>query len=124
MRKCSVLLPAALIACAEQPAPPPVPAAVEPVYPDSLVLRTPEGHEIWLTDVRRAADSAGAECLERSVEIRTDSSRTRVPLLYTREAPTQIDPRHVRAELSRDCRTVAVYRVELATARPIRMADR
>lgn len=102
------------------PAPHPPETAAEPAR-DSLVLRTPEGYEVWLTDIRHARDSSGTACEERSVEIRTDSVRLRVPLLYTRRAPTPLDPRHIRAELSRDCRTVAVYRVELGTARPTRM---
>jgi hypothetical protein len=103
-----------------EPAAPPAP----PAPADSLVLRTADGSEIWFTDARPARDSAGIECLERSVEIRRDSVRIRVPLLYTRAAPTPLDGGHVRAELSLNCRTTAVYRVELATGRPFRMDAR
>lgn len=123
MRCAAGLLLAALCSCG-RPAPPPVEArSVPPPVPDTLVLTTAEGFEVWLTDLREARDSAGEACQERSVEIRRDTVRLRVPLLYVRTAPTRLGPGQVRAELSRDCRTMAVYRVELSTARPYKLAD-
>ena len=92
--------------------------------PDTLVLTTADGFEVWLTDARAARDSAGQTCQERSVEIRRDTLRLRVPLFYTRTAPTVLDRDHLRGELSRDCRTMAVYRIETATARPYRIDQR
>jgi hypothetical protein len=91
---------------------------------DTLVLTTADGFEVWLTDLRTAHDSAGNPCQERSVEIRRDTLRLRVPLFYTRTSPTVLDRSHLRGELSRDCRTLAVYRIEMATARPYKIEDR
>jgi hypothetical protein len=119
------LIGLAALACGPKPPPPAEPGEATPApVSDTLVLRTAAGHEVWLTDARLARDSAGGACLERSVEIRTDSTRLRVPLLYTRTAPAVLDRRHLRAELSLHCRTMAIYRVELATARPTKLADR
>ena len=109
----------------ERPAPPPVAPPQPPEPADSLVLTAPGGHTVWLTVGRAARDSeTGKPCLERSVEIRSDSSRVRVPLLYTNQPITLLDPRQVRAELTRNCRPMAVYRVDLATGRPTKIADR
>lgn len=95
-----------------------------PAVADSMVLRTPAGAEIWLTEGRAASDSAGIACVERSVEIRTDTSRRKVPLLFVTRPPVLLGPDALRAELSNHCRTTAVYRVDVTTARPTRMADR
>jgi hypothetical protein len=113
------------LACAREPPPPAAsPGETQPLAADSLVLRSADGFEVWLTDARAARDSAGEPCLERSVEIRNESTRMRVPLLYTRSAPTRLDRGHIRAVLSLDCRPTAAYSVELATARPTKIADR
>lgn len=123
--RCGVaLLLAALGGCGHPEPPLPEAGSVPSSVPDSLVLTTAEGFEVWLTDLREARDSAGTACQERSVEIRRDTVRLRVPLLYVRTAPTWLGPGQLRAELSRDCRTMAVYRVELSTARPDKLADR
>lgn len=98
-------------------------AAAPAAPPDSLVLET-GGYSLWLTDSRPAKSAGGEPCMERSLEIRRDSVRRRVPLLYTRSAPTALEPGFVRAELSLDCRTMAIYRVELATGRPTKLEDR
>jgi len=90
---------------------------------DTLVLSVGR-FGIWFAEGRPGRDSTGADCLERSVEIRTDSSRTKVPLLYTTRPPTRIDEGHIRAELVRDCRVIGIYRVELASGRPTKLADR
>jgi hypothetical protein len=100
------------------------PAAAPASVPDTLVLTTADGFEVWLTDLRTAQDSAGNACQERSVEIRRDTLALRVPLFYTRTPPTVLDRDHLRGELSRDCRTMAVYRIETATARPYKIEDR
>ncbi len=88
---------------------------------DSLVLVAPGGVTVWLAEGRRGADSSGAVCLERSLEIRRDSSRLKVPLLYTRAAPTLLDDSTLRAELWRDCRPMAAYRVSLRDGMPYRL---
>lgn len=91
---------------------------------DSLVLTLPSGHAVWLAEGRPAQDSAGTACFERSVEIRTDTSTVKVPLLFVMTAPTVLDRANLRAELSRHCRVMAIYRVELATGRPYKLEDR
>jgi len=90
---------------------------------DTLVL-TVGRSGVWLTEGREARDSTGASCYERSIELRTDSTRVKVPLLYTTHPPRRIDGRSIRAELVRDCRVIAVYRVELSSGRPTKLEDR
>lgn len=106
------------------PGPPADSAAAVAAPADSLVLTTRSGHQIWFTEGRDAEDGAGGRCYERSVEIRTDSSRIKVPLLYVTSAPTELRPGSVRAELSRACRTMAIYQVDLASGRPTKLEDR
>ncbi len=109
--------------CGRPQAPAPAHEAVSSAPPDTMVLRAGR-HQIWLAEGRAAADSSGQACYERSVEVRTDASRTKVPLLYVLEAPTILNREHVRAVLSYRCRPLAVYRVELATGRPFKIEDR
>lgn len=90
---------------------------------DSLVLTLPVGATIWLTEGRRAADSAGTACVERSVEIRRDSLRRKVPLLYTGSLPTALDDSTFTAELFRDCRASATYRVNVRDGQPHRISQ-
>ena len=94
------------------------------VRPDTMVLAVPGGQTIWLAEGRDARDSAGTACFERSVEIRTGGSRTKVPLLFVQTGPTMRDRDHLRAELSLHCRVMAIYSVELATGRPVKLEDR
>lgn len=101
------------------------PSVAGPARPlDSLVLTTRSGHQIWLAEGREARDSGGVGCYERSVEIRSDSTRIKVPLLFVTAAPTEWRPGSIRAELSRHCRVMAIYQVDLATGRPIKLEDR
>jgi hypothetical protein len=85
---------------------------------DSLVLSAPAGVTVWLTEGRRGGDSTGATCLERTIEIRRDSVRLKVPLLYTLSAPTLLDDSTIKAELSLDCRPGASYRVGFRDGMP------
>ena len=103
---------------------PGAPPPIETAYlapPDTLVLVVPGGATVWLAEGRRATDSAGAVCLERSIEIRRDSSRVRVPLLYTLAPPTLLDDSTLKAELAHNCRRSAAYRVSLRTGAPVRI---
>jgi hypothetical protein len=117
------------------PAPPPnadsstPPVAASPhrtgeTPPDSLVLTTPAGYQIWFTSARLAVDAKGQTCVERGVEVRIDTTRTVVPLLFTNRPPRLVDPGHVRAVLMRNCAVVATYSVDLATGRPTKISDR
>jgi len=86
--------------------------------PDSLALSIADGTTIWFVEGRRAADSAGTTCVERTLEIRRDTLRVKVPLFYTRAAPTTLNDTSLRAELYTDCRPVGVYRINLRTGAP------
>ncbi len=90
---------------------------------DTMVLQSGR-YQIWLAEGRAAVDSAGGPCFERSVEVRTESTRTKVPLLYVLASPSPLDRDHVRAVLSYRCVPLATYRVELATGRPFKLEDR
>jgi hypothetical protein len=107
--------PAADTAAASVPPAAPTPPA------DSLVLEAPGGVTVWFTVAREAKDSSGATCLERALEIRRDTLRAGVPLLYTREAPTLLDSAHMRAVLYNGCRAGPAYRVDFATVSPRRI---
>jgi len=91
---------------------------------DTLVLTTRSGQQVWLAEGRTAHDRSGRSCYERSVEIRRDSTRIKVPLLFVTKPPTSLDAGHLKAELSLDCQTIAIYRVELATGQPIKLEDK
>ncbi|MGH7561124.1 MAG: hypothetical protein ACRENB_08890 [Gemmatimonadales bacterium] len=114
------VLAAAACGARGEPAPgSPQPAdstAAEPA--DSLLLSLADGATVWFAEGRPAADSAGTACFERTLEIRRDTVRVKVPLFYTRNAPTVLDDSTLRAELFRDCRVVGVYRVHLRTGAP------
>ena len=102
---------------------PPVPdaSAVTPAPADSMVLTAPGGVTVWLTEGRRSSDSAGTACYERTIEIRRDTTRKKVPLLYTLNAPVLLDDSTMRAELARDCRPASSYRVSLRDGMPYKI---
>ncbi len=85
---------------------------------DSLVLTAPEGATVWFTEGRPAVAASGENCVERSLEIRRDGSRLKVPLLYTVSVPVLIDDTTMKAELAEHCKSARAYRVNLKTARP------
>lgn len=89
-----------------------------PALADSLVLTAPGGVTVWLTEGRASTDDVGAACVERSLEIRRDTTRLKVPLLYTMWAPILLDDTTMRADLALRCRPERSYRVNLRTARP------
>jgi hypothetical protein len=109
-----------------EPEPGRVPEAYAGAAPlvDSLVLRVPGGATVWLTEGRPAVSSTGENCIERSLEIRRDAVRLKVPLLYTVSVPVLIDDTTMRAELAEHCRPARSYRVNLKTARPFPMEAR
>ena len=86
-----------------------------------MVLEAPGGITVWFTQSREAKDSSGAPCHERALEVRRDSTRRGVGLLYTREAPTLIDKDAMRAVIYNNCRPGAAYRVDFATLSPRRI---
>jgi hypothetical protein len=92
--------------------------AAPPEPADSMVLTAPGGVTVWLTEGRRGSDSLGTECYERTIEIRRDTTRLKVPLLYTVTMPVLLDDSTFRAELARDCRPTTSYRVGLRDGMP------
>lgn len=97
-------------------------AAPETPPADSMVLEAPGGVTVWFTAARPAKDSLANPCQERALEIRRDTTRAGVPLLYTREAPTLLDSTAMRAVLYHDCSPGPAYRVDFATVSPRRIS--
>ncbi len=95
-----------------------------PTLADTMVLTAPGGTTVWLTEGRQAVSPQGGNCIERSIEIRRDTSRLKVPLLYTVAVPVLLDDTTMRAELAEQCRSARVYRVNLRTAQPSPMETR
>ncbi len=48
---------------------------------DSLILSTPAGYQVWYSGSRPARDDNGQVCVERTMQIRRDSTRVNIPLL-------------------------------------------
>ena len=111
-----------LLGCrADPPRDPPPAAAAVPAEPaDSLILTLGGGAEVWFTSGRAARSAAGMPCLERTLEIRRDTLRKAVPLLYALEPPVAIDDSTFRATLSRDCAAAGSYRVSATDGQPYR----
>lgn len=103
-----------------EPAPGAVPevALAVPQRPDTLVLALPGGNTVWLAEGRADKDSAGAPCFERSVEIRHDSVKLKVPLLYTAAAPTRVNDTIFLATLYQNCRPQSAYKVGVRDGMP------
>lgn len=85
---------------------------------DSLVGRAGP-YTFWFTLARPATSASGAACVERGLEVRTDTSRRLVPLLYTREAPVSETDSTVTLHLSERCAPGPLYRVNLRTGQPV-----
>jgi len=96
------------------PSPPPPPS-----LPDSLALRAPDGTELWFTDARTGTDSAGATCVERVMQLRRDTVRVPVPLLYTAERPRLVNDTLAEAHIYLNCRPGNLYRINLRNGQPI-----
>ena len=108
----------ALAAC-DKSKPEAATASASAVPADSLALTAPGGVEVWYIGTRAGRDSTGATCIERAMEIRRDGIVTRIPLLYTGDAPTLVNDSTLRAYLWLNCRPMRLYEVNLRTGRPI-----
>jgi hypothetical protein len=86
--------------------------------PDSLLFRLTSGGEVWWTIARESADSAGATCVERGLEVRRDATRVRVPLLYSADVPEVVDDTTIQVRLWTDCVPGRMYRVNVRTGQP------
>lgn len=89
---------------------------------DSLALSLASGISIWFTSARPDSDGTGRPCVERVMEIRHDSLRVPIPLLYTGAVPTRVNDSTVAADLWLHCRATDRYLVNLRTGRPTRVA--
>lgn len=85
---------------------------------DSLALSLPDGGEVWYSFGRPARGPDGGACTERTLEIRREGGRVRVPLLYTRDTPAVVDDSTIEARISENCVPAALYRIDLRTGRP------
>lgn len=90
-----------------------------PVLPDSLALRAPDGTELWFTDARHATAADGRACVERVMQLRRDTLRLPVPLLYTGERPRLVNDTLAEAHIYLHCVPGNLYRINLRTGQPI-----
>ncbi len=93
-------------------------ARTPPPPADTLVLQLPHGNNVWLAEGRISRDSAGGQCFERSVEIRRDSVKLKVPLLFTAEVPTRVNDSTFQARLYQNCTLFATYKVGVRDGMP------
>lgn len=88
---------------------------------DSMVLRTAAGYEVWFSGTRPARDDNGQVCVERTMQIRRDTTRINIPLLYTGDPPVLVNDSTIEAAIWLHCRPGNVYRVDLRTGSPVRV---
>jgi hypothetical protein len=98
-------------------APAPDSSATSPAQPAARLALKAGSTEVWFTLAQNDSGPDGA-CVERTLEIRRDSARIPVPLLYTGEPPVQVNDSTVRASLWRNCRPYAPYLIDLRTGQP------
>jgi len=87
---------------------------------DSLALRLANGTSIWFAGSRADSDGTGRACVEHVMQIRHDSLRIAIPLLYTGALPTVVDDTTIAADLWLHCQPGDRYLVDLRTGRPRR----
>lgn len=88
---------------------------------DSLILRSPAGYEVWFSGSRPARDDNGQVCIERTMQVRRDTTRVNIPLLYTGAPPILVNDSTIEAAIWLHCRPGNVYRVNLRTGSPVRV---
>lgn len=88
---------------------------------DSMILRTRAGDEVWYSGSRPARDDNGQVCVERTLQIRRDSTRINIPLLYTGAPPVLVNDSTIEAAIWLHCRPGNIYRVSLRTGSPVRV---
>jgi hypothetical protein len=98
-----------------------VPAAQFPrslALPDTMLFRLASGSEVWWTIARESADSTGATCVERGLEVRRDGASVAVPLLYSADVPEIVDDTTIQVPLWTGCVPGRIYRVDTRTGQP------
>jgi hypothetical protein len=88
---------------------------------DSMILRTRAGYEVWYSGSRPARDDNGQVCVERAMQIRRDTSRINIPLLYTGAPPVLVNDSTIEAAIWLHCRPGNLYRVDLRNGLPVRV---
>lgn len=88
---------------------------------DSLILRTRDGYEVWFSGSRPARDDNGQVCVERTMQIRHDTTRVNIPLLYTGAPPILVNDSTIEAAIWLHCRPGNLYQVNLRTGLPVRV---
>jgi hypothetical protein len=112
---------AVLLACGDRPTQRPAADEAGTQTPaDSLVLTSAAGAEIWFSLARAATAPDGRRCVERSLEIRHQGRRVKVPLLYTGATPVLVNDSTMRATLWTHCQPGDAYLVNLRTGQPVR----
>ena len=108
-----------------EPAQRAVPAVSAELPPpaDSLILTAGNGTTVWFAEGRKSTHSDGSTCYERTLEIRRDTVRLKVPLLYTLAVPELEGDTAMVADLYSNCRAAAKYRVTLKDGRPVRVME-
>ena len=105
-----------------RPARPPAAAAANSaaasIPADTLVVAGARGLEVWFTLAREDRAADGRLCTDRTIEIRRDTTRVAVPLLYTEEVPRIVNDTTLEAVLYRGCRPLARYQVDTRTGQP------
>ncbi len=88
---------------------------------DSMILRSRAGYEVWYSGSRPARDDNGQVCVERTMQIRRDTTRINIPLLYTGAPPLLVNDSTIEAAIWLNCRPGNLYRVNLRTGLPVRV---
>jgi hypothetical protein len=87
--------------------------------PDTMLFVLASGHEIWWTIARESADSTGATCVERGLEVRRGGGAgVAVPLLYSADVPEIVDDTTIQVPLWTGCVPGRIYRVDTRTGQP------
>ena len=120
-QRAAVILLLAIPACGrkeEADTAPAAPAAVDA----ELALQVSDSVAVWFTSGRADTSADGRVCRERVMEIRGRDRAIPVPLLYTGEPPTLTTDSTLQVRLWRHCVPADLYRVNLKTGQPTRVA--
>jgi hypothetical protein len=110
-----------LVACgAERPATPAADTAAAVAVPADSFVFVFDSIPVSLTPGRIGTAADGSTCREHGVRV----GAKLVPLLFVREAPRVDLAGHLLADLSLDCRPVATYEIDPATAQPTKWEGR
>lgn len=119
--RCALVAALGTLACGAEPRPTGTPAPpARQAPPDSLVATTSAGAQVWLVPGRQGTAADGRTCDERLIEVRRDTARVRVPLLYTGDVPRLLNDSTLEATLWLHCVAGDRYHVNLRTGQPVK----